>query len=94
MPPIPPHLKPSGRECFCSECGKLFTADSAFNSHRTGDFGSIGNPRRCRTDAELVADAGLKFDAEKSRWRSAAEMPAFRRKEPIGDESDGYGPTA
>ena len=46
----------------CSECGELFNSSSAFEKHRTGDFGKPGvrSKRRCFTIEEMKAKGFLK----------------------------------
>jgi hypothetical protein len=47
----------------CSACGKYFAGDSAFNEHRTGDFGKRPQQRRCMTTEEMLANKFESFDA-------------------------------
>lgn len=39
----------------CCGCGEYFNSTVAFEKHRTGDFDSSTNPRRCLTQPEMYA---------------------------------------
>ena len=42
----------SGQRNQCRGCGHFFNSNSAFDKHRTGEYGI---DRRCRTPAEMTA---------------------------------------
>jgi len=46
---------PTGRQCRCTVCGRTFSTDTNFRTHRIGDFQRENQPnnRTCMTIAEL-----------------------------------------
>lgn len=47
-------LKLTTRRNHCSTCHEFFNSNSAFDMHRTGSFDNSQDPRRCRTQAEML----------------------------------------
>jgi hypothetical protein len=45
----------TGLRCCCGACRQTFNSVTAFDTHRTGDYGNRGANRRCLTEAEMVA---------------------------------------
>ena len=51
---------------FCRQCGARFANRKAADAHRAGEWGSAAFPRRCRTDAEMVA--GGMWQSQRGVW--------------------------
>jgi hypothetical protein len=68
---------PTGNQCLCSACGLMFTGESSFDEHRTGQYAgpTKENSRRCLTPAELTKIGKLVYDAGRDIWRWAKTRP-------------------
>jgi hypothetical protein len=55
-----PTRKLTDSRCQCSGCNEYFNSDTAFDMHRTGEF---GKDRRCMTPAEMLK-AGMAKNAD------------------------------
>ena len=63
----------------CCGCGEYFNSTAAFDKHRTGDFSSVTNPRRCLSQPEMYAK-GMARNRD-GFWVTAVN-PLFQ-KEPV-----------
>lgn len=50
-----PRPRLTGLRCCCGGCRESFNSVTAFDFHRTGDYGNRGANRRCLSVAEMVA---------------------------------------
>lgn len=64
----------------CCRCKRFFVGLGTFDAHFVGSGAFADNPRRCRTDAELLA-AGLAFEQRLVRMRR--ENVKIREEHPV-----------
>ena len=72
----------------CPTCRSLFTGMDTFDRHRTGAFGEPLNPRRCMTNAEMIAK-GLQQPTHSGLWSRGVPLEAGGAALQSADEGHG-----